>query len=301
MNDLLNKYGFCYTDTEVAAALQGLKAQAQALQTPEVYAACLGSIDLTALNATDTPASIIRMVEKVNAFAATDLARTTGAPNVPAICVYPALVPTVKAQLQAPGVQIAAVSAGFPASQTFLEVKVHETLACLRAGATEIDIVISLNHFLSDKPQALFHEVAAIKAAMDGYAAETGKPAHLKVILESGTLATAERIARASFLAMEAGADFIKTSTGKSSPAATPEAAWVMCRCIRLYAAKTGRKVGFKAAGGIGTAYEGVTYYAIVKEVLGENWLNPSLFRIGASRLANNLLSALAGTEQKYF
>jgi deoxyribose-phosphate aldolase len=211
---------------------------------------------------------------------------------VAAICVYPALVPAVKRSLQLPGVQIAAVGAGFPASQTFIEVKCDECKRAVDAGAQEIDIVISLGTFLAGDHQRVQDEISQIKAAI-GHA-------HLKVILETGAL-TPEQIHAASQLAIAGGADFIKTSTGKMEPAATPEAAWIMAQVIKAHYLKTGKRIGLKPAGGIVTASDALTYYAIVKDVLGEAWLTPALFRLGASRLANNLLTELSKTAIKYF
>jgi len=202
------------------------------------------------------------------------------------------MVPIVKENLKE-NIGIAAVSAGFPASQTFLEVKVAETALTVAAGATEIDIVISIGKFLEGNYQEVFDEIEEIKAACHG--------AHLKVILETGALITAENIKKASVLAMEAGADFIKTSTGKISVSATLEATYVMCEAIKEWHEKTGRMVGYKPAGGISTTKEAVEHYSIVKSVLGEKWLNNKYFRFGASRLANNLLTSICGEEVKYF
>jgi deoxyribose-phosphate aldolase len=259
-----------------------------ALDKPAAWAQCLGFIDLTSLNATDTPAKIGDMTERVNRFPAA----FPRVPHVAAICVYPALVSTVKRQLQLPNVHIAAVGAGFPASQTFIEVKCDECKRSVDAGAHEIDIVISLGAFLAGDHSRVQEEIGKIKAAI-GHA-------HLKVILETGALRP-EQIHTASQIAIEAGADFIKTSTGKMEPAATPEAAWVMAHVIKAHYLKTGKKIGLKPAGGIVTADEALIYYAIVKEVLGDEWLTPSLFRLGASRLANNLLTELSHTPIKYF
>jgi deoxyribose-phosphate aldolase len=264
------------------------KLHLSAIHAPAAWAQCLSCMDLTALNATDTPANIAAMTEKVNQFPTA----FPGLPHVAAICVYPALVATVKQTLQLPGVQIAAVGAGFPASQTFIEVKCDECKRAVDAGAHEIDIVISLGTFLAGGHSRVQDEIGEIKAAI-GHA-------HLKVILETGAL-TPEQIHIASQIAIEAGADFIKTSTGKMEPAATPEAAWIMAHAIKAHYLKTGKKTGLKPAGGIVTASDALIYYAIVKEVLGEAWLTPALFRLGASRLANNLLTELSNTAIKYF
>jgi deoxyribose-phosphate aldolase len=264
------------------------KLHIETLRIPEIWAQCLSFIDLTSLNAIDTPAKISTMMERVNGFNENFPSLT----NVAAVCVYPSLVKITKQTLQAKDVQIAAVGAGFPASQTFIEVKCEECKRVVDAGATEVDIVISLGAFLSGNYDLVQDEIRKIKASI-------GK-AHLKVILETGAL-TLMQVATASKLAIEAGADFIKTSTGKMEPAATPEAAWVMAQCIKEYYQKTGRKIGLKPAGGIVSADDALLYYAVVKEILGSEWLTPTLFRIGASRLANNLLSELQQKTTTYF
>lgn len=256
--------------------------------TTEVYKQCLSQIDLTSLNGTDTDGEIIAMVNKVNHFKA----NYPALPNVGAICVYPALVPVVKEHLSA-GVGIAAVSAGFPASQTFIEVKVAETAMCVMEGATEIDVVISIGKFLEEKYQEVYEELTEIKAAC--------RAAHLKVILETGALKSASNIKKATLLAMSSGADFIKTSTGKIPVAATLEATYIMCQAIKEWYEKTGIKVSYKPAGGIVTTEDAVKHYTLVKEILGAEWLNNTMFRFGASRLANNLLSSIEGKEVKYF
>jgi deoxyribose-phosphate aldolase len=253
-----------------------------------VIKTCLELIDLTSLNSNDTDADIISMVEKVNSF--TD--NYPLYPNVGAICVYPSMVSIVKDVLTE-NVEIASVAAGFPSSQTFIEVKVAEVAMAKMEGASEIDVVISIGKFLEKKYQDVYEELSELKAACGDV--------HLKVILETGLLPTLSDIKRASILAMASGADFIKTSTGKTAVSATPEATYVMCQAIKEWHQKTGQKIGFKAAGGIVTTADAVTYYTIVKEVLGEEWLNSKLFRFGASRLANNLLSSLEGKEVKYF
>lgn len=256
--------------------------------TTEVYKQCLSQIDLTSLNGTDTDGEIIAMVNKVNHFKA----NYPTLPNVGAICVYPALVPVVKEHLTQ-NIGIAAVSAGFPASQTFIEVKVAETAMCVMEGATEIDVVISIGKFLEEKYQEVYEELSEIKA--------TCREAHLKVILETGALKSASNIKKASLLAMSSGADFIKTSTGKIPVAATLEATYVMCQAIKEWYEKTGVKVSYKPAGGIVTTEDAVKHYTLVKEILGAEWLNNTMFRFGASRLANNLLSSIEGKEVKYF
>lgn len=266
---------------------------------------CLGSIDLTTLHESDTMETGRSFARNVNAFAQAQ----PQLPNVAAICVYPALVEAVRKTLTVPGVKIAAVGAGFPASQTLPEVKALECALCVDSGADEVDIVLSLNRFLAGEYDLAAHEIQLVRTVMDKASADKagrgGVPddyrAHLKVILETGVLKSDEAIARASWLAMENGADFIKTSTGKTAVSATPQAARVMCGCIKSFYEKTGRKIGFKPAGGITTSAEALVYRDIVDEVLGSEWLNPSLFRIGASRLANNLLQDILHSDVAYF
>ena len=254
----------------------------------EVYKKCLNLIDLTTLNVDDTAEKVENMVEKVNNFSK----NFSGIPNVAAICVYPALVKKVKENLRL-DIGIAAVSAGFPASQTFVEVKIAETALSVYSGASEIDVVISVGKFLEKNYNEVFDELEEIKAACG--------EAHLKVILETGALKTAENIKKASVLAMESGADFIKTSTGKINISATLEATYVMCNAIKEWYEKTGVMVGYKPAGGISTTEEAVKHYTLVKHILGDKWLNNKMFRFGASRLANNLLSSITGKEVIYF
>lgn len=269
-----------------AAAI--LKQHTEENNNRQVWMQCLNQIDLTTLNGEDTTAKVAQMAERVNDFDG----HFPGIPNVAAMCVYPALVETARDVLTEP-IGIAAVAGGFPASQTFIEVKVAEAAMAVAAGATEIDIVISIGKFLEGNYQEVFDEISEIKDAIRG--------AHLKVILETGALKTAENIYRASILAMAAGADFIKTSTGKIAVNATPEATFVMCHAIKDWYQKTGQKVCYKPAGGVSTTLEAVQHYTLVKEILGNDWLNNQSFRFGASRLANNLLSSIMGQEVKYF
>ena len=254
----------------------------------EVWKQCLHSIDLTTLNGEDTTEKVEKMAQAVNEFED----HFPEIPNVAAMCVYPALVQTAADTLTEP-IGIAAVAAGFPASQTFVEIKVAESAMAVAAGATEIDIVISIGKFLEGNYQEVFDEISEVKAAI--------QDAHLKVILETGALKTAENIYKASIIAMAAGADFIKTSTGKVPVNATPEATYVMCQAIKAWKEKTGVKVCYKPAGGVSTTAEAVQHYTLVKEILGEDWLNNESFRFGASRLANNLLTSITGNEVKYF
>jgi len=288
-NSLFKEYTCKLNDTQVKDAVSKLLTEkAAANHTKEVYKTCFNLIDLTSLNTADKVATIETMVDKVNAFPKS----YPEMPNVAAICVYPNFAVTVKNCLQLP-VGIAAVSAGFPSSQTFIEVKVAETAMAVLDGATEIDVVISVGKFLEENYEEMYEELMELKAAC--------RESHLKVILETGALVTAENIKKASIIAMVAGADFIKTSTGKMSPAATLEAAYVMCGAIKEFHKKTGQKVGFKPAGGIVTTEDAIGYYTIVKEILGDEWLNNKLFRFGASRLANNLLTDIYDHTVSYF
>ena len=246
-------------------------------------------IDLTTLKCTDTEESVMKFTEKVNEF----VDKYPDLENVAAICVYPNMAEIVNDTLEADNVKIACVSGGFPSSQTFMEVKVAETAMALHTGAEEIDIVMPVGKFLCGDYEGMCDEIGELKDICGE------KP--LKVILETGVLRSASNIKKAAILAMYSGADFIKTSTGKETISATPEAAWVMCEAIKEYYKETGRKVGFKAAGGIDSVKKALAYYTIVKEVLGEEWLNNGLFRIGASRLVNQLLSEITGEETKFF
>ena len=246
-------------------------------------------IDLTTLKCTDSEESVMKFTEKVNEF----VDKYPDLENVAAICVYPNMTEIVSDSLEADNVKIACVSGGFPSSQTFMEVKVAETAMALHAGAEEIDIVMPIGKFLCGDYEGMCDEIGELKDICGE------KP--LKVILETGALRTASNIKKAAILAMYAGADFIKTSTGKEAISATPEAALIMCEAIKEYHRETGRKVGFKAAGGIDSVKKALAYYTIVKEVLGEEWLNNGLFRIGTSRLTNLLLSDIIGEEVKFF
>ncbi len=286
----LGKYNTALKDDEIAEKTKHLLDKyAAENNTPEVKKFLFNCIDLTTLKCTDSEESVMKFTERVNAFddEHPDLK------NVAAICVYPNMAEIVHDTLEADRVKIACVSGGFPSSQTFTEVKIAETAMALHAGADEIDIVISVGKFLSGDYEGMCDEIQELK--------DVCGDKHLKVILETGALGSAENIKKASILAMYSGADFIKTSTGKEKPAATPEAAYVMCQAIKEYFLETGRKIGFKPAGGINTIEDAINYYTIVKELLGKEWLTNELFRIGTSRLANLLLSDILGEETKFF
>jgi deoxyribose-phosphate aldolase len=288
--EALSKYNTLISDDEVKAktALLIENHLAENL-TPEVKKFLFHCIDLTTLKCSDSDESVMKFTQKVNEFED----RYPDLQNVAAICVYPNFAEVVNDTLEADHVNIACVSAGFPSSQTFTEVKVAETALALHTGADEIDIVISVGKFLAGDYEGMCDEIEELKATCGEH--------HLKVILETGALETANNIKKASILAMYSGADFIKTSTGKEKVSATPEAAYVMCTAIKEYYQTTGRKVGFKPAGGINTVKDALVYYTIVKEVLGKEWLTNELFRLGTSRLANLLLSDIVGEETKFF
>lgn len=279
---ILDEYSTDPTEEEVATAIKkiteekvGKNRNKEALKT--IYS-CL---DLTSLKCTDNAESILTLTEEVNNFEE----KYPDLKNVAAICVYPNFANIVSQSLEAESVEVACVSGGFPSSQTFSEVKIAETALALQEGATEIDIVLSIGKLLSGDYESLCDEIQELKDLCGDRT--------LKVILETGILRSAENIRKAAILSMYSGADFIKTSTGKEAVGATPEAAYIMCRTIKEYHAKTGRKIGFKAAGGISTIDDALLYYTIVEETLGKEWLDSKLFRIGTSRLAATLLNEI--------
>ena len=270
----LNEYAPAWSEAQVDQEVARIREAAKRNHNTDVYKMCYSAIDLTTLSCNDSVTSVTEFARKAAEF----YQKYPHIPNVASICIYPAFVETV----------------GFPAAQTFLEVKALEVAMAVENGADEIDIVLNVGRMLTGEYDEAANEVEVIRSEMDGDIV-------LKVIIESGALKTPDLIRKASLLSMFAGADFVKTSTGKIDVAATPEAAVVMCQAIRDYYAKTGRKVGFKAAGGVRTAEDGALYYTIVEEILGKEWLTTDLFRIGASSAANNILSAIEGREIKYF
>lgn len=289
--EALAKYNTNIDDQEVRNAVRKIIAE----KVPEndnmdVKRFLFGSIELTTLKTTDSDTSVLAFTERVNDFdnEYPDL------PHVATICVYPCFAKTVAESLEVDGVEIACVSGSFPSSQARIEVKVAETSLAVADGATEIDIVMPVGKFLSGDYEGVCDDIAELKAAC-------GEDVAMKVILETGALKTASNIKKASILSMYAGADYIKTSTGKLEPAATPEAAYVMCQAIKEYYDKTGIQIGFKPAGGINSVMDALIYYTIVKEVLGEKWLTNKWLRLGTSRLANMLLSELKGEQIKFF
>ena len=289
--DYLKKYGYAPSQEAIGRSIEILAANLDKIASEQVYKACFSMMDLTTLKTDDTPASVLKLVNKVNDFQTTK----SDWPLPASVCVYPNFASVVKDARKC-DFNITVVSACFPSSQSFLEVKVRECEIAVEQGADEVDIVLALNAFLAGDYETAAEEIRQVRAAIDAVAEKQGRKVHLKVILETGLLRTPEKIAIASFLAMEAGADFIKTSTGKVDVNATPTAAYVMCECIAKYYAATGKKIGFKPAGGISSAADALCYYSIVSAVLGKEWLNKELFRFGVSRVANNILSAV---EQK--
>ncbi|MCR4859649.1 MAG: deoxyribose-phosphate aldolase [Bacteroidales bacterium] len=295
--DYLLKYGYTPVEEEVASRIQAIAANLDGLATPEVLKKCFSLMDLTTLKTNDTAASVTKLVDKTNRL----VQEFPDYPLPASICVYPNFAPLVKERRCSPELHVTTVSGCFPSSQSFLEVKVQECVLAVRGGADEVDIVLALNSFLAEDYEAASREIVEMKKAIDAEAARQGRKVVLKVILETGLLVTPERIARASFLAMEAGADFIKTSTGKVEVNATPMAAYVMCECIKAYYAKTGVQVGFKAAGGISNAKDALLYYYIGVSVLGKEWVCKDHFRFGVSRLGNSLMSAIEQKTVNFF
>ena len=297
MESLFAKYGYTPDKESIRKRLDAIAANIDNVTSPEVLKNCMALMDLTTLHTEDSPESVKKLVGKVNSF-------MNDYPEYPlpaSICVFPNLASVVRENLATSDVHVTAVAGCFPTSQSFIEVKVKECEMAVEAGADEIDIVLALNAFMSGDEETARKEIRTIRAAVDEAAAKAGRKVTLKVILETGLLVTPENIANASFLAMEEGADFIKTSTGKVSVNATPMAAYIMCESIKAFHEKTGRKVGFKAAGGISTSKDAVCYHSIVKTILGNDWINKELFRFGVSRLANSLMSSIEQKTVVYF
>lgn len=297
MESLFAKYGYTPDKESISKRLDAIAANIDNVTSPEVLKNCMALMDLTTLHTEDSPESVKKLVGKVNSF-------MNDYPEYPlpaSICVFPNLASVVRENLATSDVHVTAVAGCFPTSQSFIEVKVKECEMAVEAGADEIDIVLALNAFMSGDEETARKEIRTIRAAVDEAAAKAGRKVTLKVILETGLLVTPENIANSSFLAMEEGADFIKTSTGKVSVNATPMAAYIMCESIKAFHEKTGRKVGFKAAGGISTSKDAVCYHSIVKTILGNDWINKELFRFGVSRLANSLMSSIEQKTVVYF
>ena len=292
----LEKYGYTPDQEAISRALGLIAANLENVASEQVYKDCFSMMDLTTLKTDDTPESVAKLVAKVNAF-------NEQYPEWPlpaSVCVYPNFASVVAAERKC-DFNITVVAACFPSSQSFLEVKLKECEIAVEQGADEVDIVLALNKFLAGDFEAASEEIRKVRECIDAVAQKQGRKVHLKVILETGLLVTAEKIAQASFLAMEAGADFIKTSTGKVDVNATPMAAYVMCECIAKYHQYTGKMVGFKPAGGISSAADALCYYSIVSTLLGKAWLNKEWFRFGVSRVANNILSAVEQKTVSFF
>ena len=297
MTDFLKKYDYLPSKDRIDGDLSRIAENLASIKSETVLKDCFSMMDLTTLKTSDTVASVERLVGKVNDFAE----EFPDYPLPASVCVYPNFASAVKGTRKDPQLHVTVVSACFPSSQSFLEVKVRECELAVEQGADEVDIVLALNHFLAGEYDLAAAEIVAVRQAVDRVAASQGRKVVLKVILETGLLQSLEDIATASFLAMEAGADFIKTSTGKVDVNATPIAAYVMCECIKAFHSATGRKVGFKPAGGMSTASDALCYYSIVATVLGKDWLNRDLLRFGVSRMANNLLSEIEGRTVVFF
>ena len=288
--NILNQYAPAMSEEQVAEVVTQAKAAAAKNENVEVYKFCLSAIDLTTLTCNDSVESVTEFAKKTVTFGEA----YPDVPNVASICVYPSFVETVGLAIDGTPMRITSVGGGFPASQTFLEVKMLEVAMAVENGADEVDIVLNVGKMLTGAYDEAANEVEMIRSEMDS-------DVILKVIIESGALKTPELIRKASLISMAAGADFVKTSTGKIDIAATPEAAVVMCQAIKDFYDKTGTKVGFKAAGGVKTPQDAALYYTIVEQILGEEWLTTELFRIGASSAANNLLSAIVGAPANHF
>ena len=287
----LHKYNCDVDEAQVKTAVEKIIAEkVPENDNEEVKKFLLGSVELTSLHTTDTEESILAMTEKVNKFdeAYPDL------PHVATICVYPNFAHIVSQSLEVDGVEVAVVSGSFPSSQTFIEVKVAETALAIKDGATNVDIVLPVGKFLSGDYEGVSDDINELKQVC-------GEEVPMKVILEVCDLGSLSNVKKAALLSMYAGADYIKTSTGKEKSGATPESVYVMCQAIKEYYDKTGIQIGLKPAGGINTVKDALTYYTILKEVCGEKWLTNYWFRLGTSRLTNTLISKIVGKEVKYF
>ncbi|MBF1629683.1 MAG: deoxyribose-phosphate aldolase [Prevotella sp.] len=286
----LEQYDLNITDEDVKAAVTKIIAEkVSENDNPEVKKFLLGSVELTTLSTADTEEKVLAMVEKVNKFDS----EYPDLPHVAAVCAYPCFTKLIADSLEVDGVDITNVTGNFPSSQALLEVKTIETALAIKDGATQIDIVMPVGKFLSGDYEGVCDTIGELK--------QTCGDVPMKVILETGDLRNARDIKTAAVLAMYAGADYLKTSTGKEKISATPESVYVLCQAIKEYHKKTSIQIGLKPAGGINTVMDAVIYYTIVKEVLGEKWLTNYWFRMGTSRLTNLLLSEIIGSETKFF
>lgn len=285
----LAQYDTSIDDNQVKKAVESILKDRNENKTQDVMKFLLSCVELTSLKSTDSDESIMAFAEKINRFDE----EYPELPHVATICVYPCFASIVRDTLQVDGVEIACVSGSFPSSQALIEVKVAETALACKDGATEIDIVMSVGRFLSGDYETVCDEISELKAASGN--------CRMKVILEVGLLGNMSNVKKAALLSMYSGADFIKTSTGKEQSVASPEAAYVMCQAIKEYYDKTGIRIGLKPAGGLNTIEDALSYYTIVKEVLGKDWLTTEYFRLGTSRLSNLFLSEILGREVKFF
>lgn len=297
MSQLFEKYGYYPDEQAISRKIEVLSKNVESVISPKVLMQCFSFMDITTLRPNDTPESVSKLVGKVNALKS----EYPSYPCPASVCVYPNFASLVRDSRVDPALHVTTVASCFPSAQSFPEVKVRECELAVENGADEVDIVLALNSFLAGDYDSARAEIRAMRSAVDTAAAKAGRPVVLKVILETGLLVTPQRIADASFLAMEEGADFIKTSTGKVDVNATPAAAVVMCECIARFYEKTGHRVGFKAAGGISNAMDAVGYYSIVSSILGEEWLDRTLFRFGVSRLANSIMSYIEQKTVNFF
>lgn len=297
MLEILNKYGYRPDSETIDRNIEKIARNLENALDENVLKDCFSMMDLTTLKPNDTEASVKKLVSKVN-----DFEKDYPSYPIPAsVCVYSNFAKTIVETRNNPELHATVVSACFPTSQSFLEVKLKECEMAVQAGADEVDIVLALNAFLAGEYDRAAEEIRRVREVIDAEASKLGRKVILKVILETGLLVNPDAIAAASFLAMEAGADFIKTSTGKVDVNATPMAAYVMCECIKVYHEKTGKKIGFKPAGGMTAAMDTVSYYSIVANVLGKEWLNKDLLRFGVSRVANSILSTIEQKTVAYF
>lgn len=295
--EFTQKYGYAPAEDAISDSIQAIASNLDNISSQEVLLKCFSMMDLTTLHTQDTEKSVIKLVDKANALKT----EYPAYPQPASICVFPNFAQTVRSHRVDPELHVTTVAGCFPSSQSYLEVKELECRMAVRNGADEIDIVLALNAFMAGDFETASQEIRTMRAAVDEEGARLGRSIVLKVILETGVLMSAERIADASFLAMEAGADFIKTSTGKVDVNATPMAAYVMCECIKKYHERTGRMVGFKAAGGISSAKDALCYYFIASYVLGPQWLDKKYFRFGVSRLGNSLMGAIEQKTVNFF
>ncbi|MCD7962862.1 MAG: deoxyribose-phosphate aldolase [Rikenellaceae bacterium] len=289
-SNIMNRLFLRVSDEDIKNKVEEIEKKLSFNRNKDVYEKCFGYLDLTSLKPTDNTESI-----RVFARKASELGKNfSHLPNIASLCVFPAFVDVAGIELDDSEIGITSVGAGFPCSQTFLEVKMLECAMAEENGADEIDIVMNVGQFMEGNYEEVANEIEIIRQ-------ELSTETLLKVIIESGSLPGLSAVRKASVLAMAAGTDFIKTSTGKNDKGATPEAVVVMCNAIKDYFGETGEKIGIKISGGVSDIDDAVRYYTIVETILGKDWLTPELFRIGASKLGDRLLSAIEDREINYF